>query len=373
MWLRIPLLLALLTLPIVAVSQPSTMASQVAQEPRELAVLAGFGQDTVDMLAFFPQKIRVRAGDTVTWKQNSDASHNVAFYGSFPGPGSNNRFAVPGVLVPSPNLPVAGRPGVTELNSVSPYPYPGPEASGSTYRPGEFVSSGRMAGTPQTPGIDELFSFSLTFDAPGTYAYLCLVHTEQMPGTVEVVAASAASAPSQAEIDAQAQAEIAVLVGLAERAQVQRASLRSEPGPSNNTIWSVGAGNHWFQINDERSSLLEFLPKDLTVTSGDTVVWGSTGFHSVTFNPLPPAPPLRFIETLPDGTQVIINNPLVFDPVKPAAVYDPSQYYNSGNLSVGQPNGTAWTLAFDLPGTFEYFCGVHRELGMTGTITVLPR
>jgi len=262
---------------------------------------------------------------------------------------------------------------VTRFNPVSAYPFPGPEANGSVYRPGDFVSSGRMAGVPPTPGLDEIKEFSLTFDMPGTYFYLCVTHADQMQGRVEVLPADAVQAPSQAEIDATAKAEMDVIFGLVERETAQRTNMRSEPGPANNTVWYVSAGNHWFQITDERASLQEFMPKNLTITAGDTVVWGSTGFHSVTFNPTPPMPELRYLETLPDGTQAIINNPVMFNPVKPAAAYDPTMFFNSGNLSSGQPNGTGWTLTFNTPGTYEYVCGVHEALGMKGTIIVVPR
>jgi plastocyanin len=30
-------------------------------------------------------------------------------------------------------------------------------------------------------------------------------------------------------------------------------------------------------------------------------------------------------------------------------------------------------LAFETPGTFEYYCSVHLDVGMKGTITVLAR
>ena len=87
----------------------------------------------------------------------------------------------------------------------------------------------------------------------------------------------------------------------------------------------------------------------------------------------PPAPPDNVVNTLPDGTLVVSGNPLTRDPAKPSAIYDPTLWFNSGNLSSGQPNGTAWSLTFVTPGTFEYVCGVHEELGMKGTITVVPR
>jgi hypothetical protein len=85
------------------------------------------------------------------------------------------------------NFPFPGRPGTNYQNPVRTFPYPGPEVFGSTYRPGEFVSSGRLANVPSHPLIPDVFEFNLTFDTPGSYAYLCLTHADQMPGTVEVL------------------------------------------------------------------------------------------------------------------------------------------------------------------------------------------
>jgi plastocyanin len=350
------------------------LAKPAPQEARNVTVLSGAGQDTVNLLSFFPQTVRIRAGDTVTWNQNSRAAHTVSFLGGpAPGPIGDSLFTDAGIpIAPAPNLPVPGRPGVRQLNPLSALPYP-EGVNGSTYSGGAFVSSGRMAGVPQTPGVPELSSFSLKFDTPGTYTYVCLTHAQNMSGTVVVTDASATDVLSQAEIDARAREEIAGLTSLAERAAQQGNNSRSEPGPNNNTVWFVSAGNSDFQINDTRAYLEDFLPKNVTITAGDTVLWGSTGFHSVTFNPTPPVPPLFLLETLPDGSQAIIQNPASYDPIKPAPIYNPSQFYNSGNLSLTQPNGTAWSLTFETPGVFEYYCNVHRDLGMVGTITVLPR
>ena len=351
-----------------------SLAKPAPQEGRNLTVLSGAGQDTVNLLSFFPQTIRIRAGDTITWQQNSRAPHTVSFLGSpAPGPITNTLFTDGGIpIVPAPNLPVPGQPGVDQLNPYSAFPYP-EGANGSTYNGGAFVSSGRMSSAVPTPGVPEMSTFSMKFDTPGTYIYLCLTHFTNMSGTVVVADASATDVPTQADIDAQARQQIAGLTSLAERAAQQQSDSRSEPGPQNNTTWFVSAGNNDFRINDSRVALEEFFPRNVTISAGDTVLWGSTGFHSVTFNPTPPAPPLNYLETLPDGTQAIINNPASFHAVKPSPIYNPSQFYNSGNLSRGQPLGTAWSLTFDAPGVFEYYCNVPRELGMVGTVTVLPR
>lgn len=344
-------------------------AASAAQEPRDITVLVGAGQDTEQIKAFFPQVVRVRAGDTITWVQNSGFFHTVSLVtGDFPGPSGSNPSGPPGETIPVAFIPVPDRPGVTQLNP----PAFRPQVEGDTYSGVGFVSSGRLAGLNPTPTVDPIDSFSLIFDTPGFYPYICLVHPEVMAGTVEVVEASAA-APSQAEIDAQAQAEIAVLTALMERAKAQaNLPVRSEPGPGNTNVWFVRAGNTQGGVNDERIELTEFLPRDLTISAGDAVVWFSAGpGHTVTFDPAPPPPSVLVGENLPDGSVAVIRNPEVFRASKPSGVFDPAQYFNSAILASGP--GTAWTLSFERPGTFEYFCALHRDFGMVGSITVVPR
>ena len=88
---------------------------------------------------------------------------------------------------------------------------------------------------------------------------------------------------------------------------------RSEPGP-NTKLWRILAGNSLVDINDGRVQLSEFVPKDVTIQTGDTVIWESRFFHSVTFVPTPP-PPDRFLpERQPDGTVQLIRNPVIFNP-----------------------------------------------------------
>lgn len=349
-------------------------AASTAQEPREITVLNGAGQDTIDILAFFPQTATIRAGDTITWRQNGDSTHTVSFVlGPFPGPTVSSAFGQPGTILPPGQIPVPGRPGLTQSNPPAFFPWPGPEVFGSTYSGDYFVSSGRLLGIPPAPVVEPRDTFSLTFDTPGTFPYTCLVHpTEGMAGTVVVLDASATDVPTQAEIDAIAEAEIASLSALMDRAIGQRtAAPRREPGPNNSTVSFVRAGNTQGGIADVRIQLLEFLPRDLTVQAGDTVVWGSPFFHTVTFIPAPPPPQPLTAEFQPDGSTIIIRNPEVFTPSKPAGVFDPTQYFNSAILGPGP--GVAWSLTFDRPGTFEYFCAIHREAGMVGTITVVPR
>lgn len=117
------------------------------------------------------------------------------------------------------------------------------------------------------------------------------------------------------------------------------------------------------------AQLLDFGPKNLTVKSGDPVIWGTAYFHTVTFNPKPP-PEFVVPKPQPQGPPLLLLNPDAVVTAKPAAVYDPTKYYNSGILGPFSPDGFSWALTFDTPGTYEYFCFVHREVGMKGTIVV---
>jgi len=42
-------------------------------------VLVGAGQDTTEVFAYFPMTVRVRVGDTVTWRLNNDELNTVSF------------------------------------------------------------------------------------------------------------------------------------------------------------------------------------------------------------------------------------------------------------------------------------------------------
>jgi plastocyanin len=135
----------------------------------------------------------------------------------------------------------------------------------------------------------------------------------------------------------------------------------------------VRAGNSQLQVGDFRVQLDEFLPKDLTVKAGDTIIWESIVAHTITFVPAPPVPENAPLAFGPDGTPRLLAPPELQDLVRPSAVYDPAQFYNSGNINSSSPRGSSFVLTFDRPGTYEYVCLIHQDRGMKGTITVVPR
>jgi plastocyanin len=112
----------------------------------------------VDVLRFTPAEINIGAGDTVTWQNDSFTPHTVTF---LPGP------------------PPEG---------FSPFV---PAVSSTNYSPGTFLNSGIIVNDQ----IGDVFggigqSFSLTFDKPGTYQYICALHADSgMVGVINVGAA----------------------------------------------------------------------------------------------------------------------------------------------------------------------------------------
>lgn len=346
----------------------ATPPPPAAAEPRELSVVVGTGRDTEAILAFFPQNLQIRVGDTVTWKIDTDEIHTVSFL-------------EPDAPIPPFPAAIPGEdPGNFMLNPLVAFPTRLPGAEAETYGGTGFVSSGILQEQPPAPGAPPNDRVSITFSKPGTFKYLCLIHPGSMLGTVEVVAQG--PAPSQAEIDSQAQKESAVLMARLDLARAQAEGtadgllnfrIHSDVSADGNDTWFVKAGATEMVTADPNTQILEFFPQDITIQTGDTVVWGSDFFHSITFDPAPE--PAHFVSPEPQeqGPPLLRLSPAAFGPAKPSAVFDAAYYYNSGDLGPFSNAGNTWALTFDKPGTFKYFCVFHREFGMEGTVTVTER
>jgi plastocyanin len=359
--------------------QPSTLASSPALQARDLTVLVGGGQDTMQLLNFFPMSVRIRTGDTVTWRINADELHTTSFVKGVTqwGPiAIQFPLGAPGEMIPGFAAPIpGGPPEAIQFHPQVAFPTRAPGAPMETYSGiGNFVSSGVLARQPVAPGAPPNEVFSARFDTPGMYMYVCLVHPDRMIGWVEVAPADALNVPDQAAIEVQANAEIAQMLHLLQVAEAQgNATVRSEPAPNGTDFWYARAGSQEFESGDARAQVMDFLPRNLTVRSGDTVVWGTNYFHTVSFIPNPPSPEFIQVIPQPNGPPLLPLNPQVVFPAKPSATYDPSQFFNSGIIGPFLPPGNSWALTFDRPGTYEYVCLVHELLGMKGTITVVAR
>ena len=140
---------------------------------------------------FYPQSITINAGDTITWKHNAGVEpHTVTFLGPdgkrpediMPeGPPQGNQ---PPRIILAPNVAFA--------------------QGGNTYDGSAYVNSGVIAAG--NPGPQE---FSVTFPKAGTYNYICVLHSAQLPdgtilgmkATVVVQAAGSALAKTPAQVE----------------------------------------------------------------------------------------------------------------------------------------------------------------------------
>lgn len=338
----------------------ATPEAMMAHEPREIFAWAAGGQDTSTVQAFLPATLHIRAGDTVTWKLGGDDFHILALLGDA---------EMPAVVIP---VDVADPTKGAMINPMAGFPSRMPGGPVESHDGHNFINSGLLSYEPAGPDAPPNDTFSVIFSTPGTYTVHCLFHPWHT-ATVVVHDNTYADAPDQAAIDAQAEAELAGYQAQIDMARTQGGLPVSMPAADGSTIWFVRAGGLNALTGDFRAQAYEFLPKELTIQAGDTVVWTSAEFHAVTFDDAPPGPEAVIPQMVENGPPLLILNPEVFVPMRPSPVYDPTQYFNSADIGPIAANGLAWALTFSEPGTYSYLCGIHHEMGMEGTIVVEPK
>ncbi|HZT08130.1 MAG TPA: hypothetical protein VFC51_13970 [Chloroflexota bacterium] len=373
-FLGIPLAAVGLALAGIATATESTTLAQAGQP---LTIVTGQGQgpiaeeDFIGDPALGGNTVRVTTGSTVIWKVMSDEIHTVTFPGDGP---------IPDVFIPQedPSLP-----GMFNPQIVFPTVPDGPW-DGRSFIHVELPTDG-----PQ---------LAVTFARPGTYDFLCLFHVN-MKGRVQVVPPGSAGITTQAALDAQATAIDAIRQTQAAEILAERGSATRIEGGRGTDLWFVRAGT------DTRNGNLDiqaFLPGDLTISQGDTVVWYVDHLqpHTVTFRPTDGSSVDLFVLQFPDGT--VLSPPAPGQPLPPevlAAMHDPDSaprvvfgpgaerttnpiydgrsLYSSGIIGehprITVPLDKVWALTFNTPGTFSYSCLLHEDLGMKGTITVQSR
>jgi plastocyanin len=110
-------------------------------------------------------------------------------------------------------------------------------------------------------------------------------------------------------------------------------------------------------------AIMRFLPSKTVIHAGGTVHWTNLDPetpHTVTFGVEPGGGPLGAFA--PSGSAVPGH----------ATLSSPTDSANSGFVGAGLPFGTTFSATFTAPGTYNYICALHDDLGMTGTVVVLP-
>lgn len=279
------------------------------------------------VIAFLPNELWIHAGDSVAFTVATDEPHTVTF------------LAPNQVLLPFS----VGCPGTTPSGSAE---------------DGGCVNSG-----PLTNGQGYL----VTFPEAGNYKLVCLYH-QNMTAMVHVLNDSAQLPHDQAFYSAEAADMRKDLLSSA--GHMMDHEMSSKP-------MDVTAGAGEIVANGGGSSTLSvmrFEHPDKVVHVGDTVEWTNDDPvtpHTITFgvepaNPMPPSP----------------NVTMDADGALHATINSPTENVNSGFISaspqdrIGLPQSapgvTRFRVTFTKPGVYVYKCALHDDLGMIGTVTVLP-
>ena len=148
---------------------PTIMTNQgeLPTEGSTIGVVAGAQNGPTDVQRFFPPRAVIHAGDSVTWVwKTQDTPHTVTFLSGGPAPD---------VVVPQPQ---PNGPPKLQLNPM----VLAPSGDPTNWNGGSFLNSGFLQPMPGQPTP----TFTVHFNNPGTYDYVCVLH-EAMAGTIQVL------------------------------------------------------------------------------------------------------------------------------------------------------------------------------------------
>jgi plastocyanin len=280
---------------------------------------------------FFPRELTIHTGDTITWQ--FAGFHNVSFLSGAPAPlfaikDGNNYYANPQAFLP---------------------------AGGRTYDGTGFHGSG-------VPPSEKPFSYSLTFTKAGRYEYACTLHPG-MAGVVNVTDDTVAETP-----------EAALARGKTEQAASLAAGTKAYQ-----SLDPQSAGSHVIVplIGDkqDRFSLLRFTRGPLVIAAGTTVTWTIEDpfeVHTVTFAGDRKLPEFFVPQPQSDDPPKLLINPIALTPTA-TTTYDGTGWVNSGLLGgPGAPGNppSSFSLTFNKPGRYVYWCLVHDHEDQQGLVIV---
>ena len=287
--------------------------------------------------AFGPQTIKVHRGDTITWQFLS--FHNVHFDSK------------PADLVVTSQID--GKT-VTELNSASIF---GTMKNGDVYKAGGSTGV-PVAGPPSAPGAPAP-TFSVVMDiAPGTYTYVCDIHSG-MIGTIIVVDDNT-QIPSPTEVEKAGKAELQATLTAGDKAFLDLTK-KYPPFAQGDTLQASAGGQA------TTAALLHFFPETALIMPGQSITWTVPhGLEPHTINvPLPAAGLPKFASMMDAKKQphFILGEEFVPN-VKSGDAVPADGVAKSGLLLPGQ----SFTLKFPKVGVYSYYCAIHT--GMAGLIIV---
>lgn len=319
-------------------SVPSTVQ---AQQHWRAVVGAQSSDKARQALAFLPNEIWIHAGDSITWTAEADDIHTVTFLTAKQ-------------IFPSFQ---AGCPGFSP--------------SGATFDGSTCVTA---------PPLAKGQTFTVRFPTAGNYKLVCLVHNT-MNGTIHVFHDWQRLPHDQDFYNASAAA--------------QRKALLSDRDPE---VLLGNDGDHdmddGFSVRVlgkhvtagigeisatpgglQTASLVRFLKGTVTIDAGQTVEWSSSDPeepHTITFGKEPK-------DLFDPSSNVTVDA----DGARHATITSASESVHSGFIEATLTDDpgllpqnpldfTRFRVTFTRPGTYNYKCSLHDNLGMVGKVIVLP-
>lgn len=367
--IRFPhLLLGLVALAVIAFPRSAeaqqTWSAKVGAESHDMGRQA---------LAFLPNEIWIHAGDSVTWTFDSDEIHTVSFL-------------VVGQIFPQFQV---GCPGFS-------------------FGVATFDGSTCVTTPPSVKGQP---TFTVSFPTAGNYKLQCLVHNT-MNGRIHVLDPSTPLPHNQAFYEREAAKEMRDLLTDSDHAtDSPMAGMSLSHDMNSVSVRVLAATNrHWASSKKlaassggdlspavhikagvgeiastpgglQTNSLVRFVKGKIQIHAGDTVEWGNFDPeepHTITFGEEPQdvLDPSSNVTVDPDGgLRAVINSPS--DNVHSGFIVQPvdDQFglpVNSNPFNSIALNHTRFRITFTQPGTYNYKCVLHDNLGMVGQVVVMP-
>jgi plastocyanin len=313
-------------------------------------------------MAFLPNELWINQGDSITWTSKTEEVHTVSFLQQ-----ANGGAPTGGTMRPAFTAGcTGGSQGGLSVATANP----------SSFNGSSCVNSDLLA--ESIPGHQ---SYTVTFPATGNYKLVCLVHRD-MTGVVHVLPTAAALPHTQGDYDRLAADEKHDLIDDAGNAKAQN----DTPGTGDNQVVTTGelvaTGGGKFYL-----AIMRFLPSKIVVHAGDTVEWTNTDPaepHTVTFSP----PGVQGTPLEPGaGAQIGVtpeidgarHGTLPNAAGTATACGSGRSCFSPGLIGAALQDQTAQTalgvtrarVTFTTPGTYDYYCILHDDLGMVGTVVVL--
>ncbi len=313
-------------------------------------------EEQYEFHAFFPGEITVNEGDSIWFDFGMGGFHTVSFLSG------EQR---PPLWIPDPDeaTPAPGADPQLNLNPAVIF-----EAGNGQYDGTGYLNSGiDVFRDPTLPYV-------VTFTTAGTYDYECIVHHTVMSAKVIVQAAGSELASTQEDYDAVAAEEKAALDAMVEPEIAKYAEATSTANDDGTTSWTatVGAGG------ETQLRIQQILPRELEIKVGDSVTWIDQAFgepHTVSFLGEGETPPEDVTVEMGAAGPKFVQSNLTLLP-QGGDVWSGTGWVNSGFLAFPEvdPDYREYTLTFDTPGEFTYFCARHGDSegnGMAAKLTVV--